>query len=332
MNSRLKEHYLKTSKTLNQLSNLVSLNAKQYSDHFIRIYTLFEEIRYASESIPDYILREDTKASNLKKSGEIRVAQLLSAILCENITTISSKLSESLEFGDIDLDIKENMLEIRELVSRLKEIVEVQQRLSDGGEIASEAIKSLEKKYESRIQQLERELLRKEGRSLTVTALDHQKKPRIFGKGKFMDNLADLILEYGKNLRASSGGYISLANLYTALKNQIPDIKFTANDLEKACNRLAKQSLIEGVTKKAGIKIVEFIPVKLGKDAGVIFELAVSKGYVTLEEVMLRTKWDQQRASRILESLVSQKIAQKVSSLDTGEQYYFPGLYGESEW
>lgn len=332
VNSRLKEQYLKSSKALNQLSDSASRQAKQYSNQFIKIYTSFEEIRYSSESIPDYILHQNMKKSNLKMSGEIRVAQLLSAILCENITDLAIRLSNGIEYESDNIDIRDNMLEIQELVSRLKEVVQVQQNLANGAEISSEAVKNLQKKYKSRIQQLEEELLRKEGRSLTVTALDAREKPKIFGKGKFIDNLGDLVLEYGKSLRASSGGYISLANLYSSLKSQVPDISFSVKDLEKACNQLAKQSLIEGISKPAGVKIVEFIPVQLGKDARSIFELAVTKGYVTMEEVMLRTKWDQQRVSRVLESLVNQKIAQRVTSLDSGEQFYFPGLYGDTEW
>ncbi len=328
----MKEQYLKSSKALNQLNDSVSRQAKHYSKQFIKIYTTFEEIRYSSESIPDYILHQNKKKSNLKMSGEIRVAQLLSAILCENITDLSMKLSNGLEFESDNVDIREDMLEIQELVARLEEVVQVQQKLANGAEISSEAVKNLQKKYEARIQQLEEELLRKEGRSLTVTALDARKKPKIFGKGKFIDNLGDLVLEYGKSLRASSGGYISLANLYSSLKSQVPDINFSIKDLEKACIQLAKQSLIERISKPAGVKIVEFIPVQLGKDARSVFELAVTKGFVTMEEVMLRTKWDQQRVIRILESLVSQKIAQRVTSLDSGEQYYFPGLYGDTEW
>ena len=332
MDSRMKDQYLKSSKALNQLSDSVSRQAKQYSNQFIKIYTTFEEIRYSSESIPDYILHQNKTKSNLKMSGEIRVAQLLSAVLCENITDLSTRLSDGLEFENDNLDIREDMLEIQELVSRLKEVVQIQQKLANGAEVSSEAVKNLQKKYESRIQQLEEELLRKEGRSPTVTALDATKKPKVFGKGKFIENLGDLVLEYGKSLRASSGGYISLANLYSSLKSQVPDISFSIKDLEKACNQLRKQSLIEGISKSGGVKIVEFVPVQLGKDAKSIFELAVDKGYVTMEEVMLRTKWDQQRVIRILDSLVSQKIAQKVNSLDLGEQYYFPGLYGDKEW
>ena len=128
------------------------------------------------------------KKSNLKESGEIRVAQLLSAILCENITDLSLRMSDSLEFSSADTDMRDDMLEIREYVSRLNEVVQVQQKLANGAEISTEAIKNLQKKYDSRIQQLENELLRKEGRSLTVTALDARKKPKIFGKGKFIDN------------------------------------------------------------------------------------------------------------------------------------------------
>ncbi|MFX0085290.1 MAG: hypothetical protein ACFFAU_06425 [Candidatus Hodarchaeota archaeon] len=327
----MKEYFLKASTALTQLNNSVSSQARSIADITVKLYTKFEEIRYASESIPDYILHPDQSKSNLKSSGEIRVAQLLASILCERITEQAGQFSEALDFGDEGLDLREEIRKIREHVDKLSEVIQIQQKLADGAPVSTEGIKDLQKKYDDRIKQLERELLRKEGRALTVTALDMTEKPKLFGKGKFEDNLADLILDYGKNLRASSGGYISLANLYTSLKNQVPDIKFSIKDVEKACKKLKKESMIEGITKQSGIKIVEFVPVTLGSDARRVFDLAINKGYVTLEEVVLGTKWDQQRVVRVLESLVEQKIARKVSSLDTGDQYYFPGLYGDND-
>jgi len=328
----MKEYFIKASNALTQLSSSVSSHARSISDITVKIYTKFEEIRYASESIPDYILRPDQTKSNIKASGEIRVAQLLASILCDRIAEKATRFSEALDFGDDGLEPREEIREIREHIDKLNEVIQVQQKLAEGAPVSTEGIKNLQKKYEKRVTQLEQELLRKEGLALTVTALDATKKPKLFGKGKFEENLADLILNQGKNLRASSGGYISLANLYTALKNQVPDIEFSIKDIEKVCKKLKKESLIEGITKRSGIKIVEFVPVTLGSDARQVFDLAVNKGYVTLEEVVLGTKWDQQRVIRVLESLVSQKIARKVSSLDTGDQYYFPGLYGENDW
>jgi len=328
----MKEYFLKASNALTRLNSSVSTNARSASDIMIKIYTQFEEIRYTSETIPDFILHPDQSMSNLKSSGEIKVAQLLASILCERITDQSARLAEDLDFGEEGLDIREEIRDLREQITRLNEVVQVQKKLADGAPVSTENIKDLQKKYDARIKQLEQELLRKEGRALTVTALDATKKPKLFGKGKFEQTIDDLILEYGKNLRASSGGYISLANLYTALKSQVPDVKFSTKDLEKSCKRLKKQALIEGVTKRAGVKIVEFVPVALGGDARKVFDLAVNKGYVTMEEVILRTKWDQQRVIRVLNSLVEQKIARKVSSLDTGDQYYFPGLYGDNGW
>ena len=328
----MKEYFLKASNALTQLNNTISTNARSVEDIAIKIFTKFEEIRYKSEAIPDYILHSDQTKSNLKESGEIRVAQLLASILCDRIADQAKKLTEDLEFGENDLNIREEIRAIRDEIYRLNEVIEVQQKLADGAPVSTEGIKDLQKKYEARVIQLEQELLRKEGRALTVTALDATKKPKIFGKGKFIEQLADLVLEYGKNLCTSSGGYISLANLYTALKNQVPDIEFSIKDLEKACSHLKKGSLIEGITKRSGVKIVEFVPVSLGSDARRVFDLAVNKGYVTLEEVVLNTKWPQQRVVRVLESLVEQKIARKVTSLDTGDQFYFPGLYGEDDW
>jgi hypothetical protein len=328
----MKEYFLKASNALTQLNNSVAINARSVTDVTVKIYTRFEEIRYQSEAIPDHILHPDQPRSNLKSSGEIRVAQLLASILCERIADQAKRVTESIDFGEDGLDIKEDLLDIQDHVNRLNEVIQVQQKLADGAPVSTEGIKDLQKKYDIRIKQLERELLRKEGRALTITALDATKKPKLFGKGKFRVQLADLILEYGKTLRASSGGYISLANLYTALKNQIPDIEFSLKDLEEACKHLRKQSLIEGVVNRSGVKIVEFVPVTLSKDARRIFSLALEKGYVTLEDVLLGTNWEQQRVMRVLESLVEQKIARKVSSLDTGDQYYFPGLYGDNDW
>jgi hypothetical protein len=328
----VKEYFLKATNALTQLNKSATANARSVADLTVKMYTKLEEIRYKSETIPNFILRSDQTRSNLKSSGEIRVAQLLASVLCERIADQANRLAEGLDFGEPDIDIKEEIRGIRDQINRLDEVIQVQQKLADGAPVSTEGMKSLQQKYDTRIKQLNKELLRKEGRALTVTALDATKKPKIFGKGKFKEQLADLVLEHGKNLRASSGGYISLANLYASLKNQVPDIEFSPKDLENACKYLKKQSLIEGINKRSGVKIIEFAPVTLGGDARKVFDLAVNKGYVTLEEVMLGTKWEQQRVLRVLESLVEQKIARKVSSLDTGDQYYFPGLYGDNEW
>ena len=168
----LKEHYQKASNALNQLGNTASRNSKQHSNQIINIFTQFEKIRYESETIPEAVIYTDKQKSNLKDSGEIRVAELLSEIICNKITEDSLRLSESLEFGEEDLDIRSEIVEIHSHVKRLEEIVQIQQKLADGAAISTEAIKELQKKYAARINQLEKELLRKEGRSLTITALD----------------------------------------------------------------------------------------------------------------------------------------------------------------
>ncbi|MHA1972256.1 MAG: hypothetical protein ACTSW1_04645 [Candidatus Hodarchaeales archaeon] len=328
----MKESFLRANDALLKLNRSVSDQYRSMAGTSTRLITKFEELRYLAESIPDYIIRSDNTISNLQASGEIRVAQLLSSIICENIVKNSNKIVEALDFGEEDLDLKSEIKKINEDITKLEDIVTVQNKLADGAEISTESIKNLQKKYEKRIRQLEEQILRKEGRSLTITALDLTEKPKIFGKKKFEDNLADLILEHFKKMPVSAGGYISLANLYTEIKNQVPDIKFSSKDLEKVCRKLVKDGLISGINKHSGIKIVEFKPISLGKDARKVFALAVGKGYVTFEEVMLNTKWEQHRVKRVLEELVRQNIAQKVTSLDTGDQYYFPGLYGDKDW
>lgn len=327
----MQEYFMKANKALIALNNSISTKARSAADISMNLFTKFEEIRYSSETIPDFILHPDQTKSDLQTSGEIRVAQLLASVLCERIAEQSQKLAEDLDFGEEGIEVRNTIKEIGEHIARLGEVIHIQQKLADGASVSTEQIRDLQKRYDTRIQQLERELLRKEGRALTITALDATERPRLFGRGKFRDQISDLVLQYGKNLRASSGGYISLANLYTALKDQVPDVKFSVKDIENACKNLQKQSLIEGISERSGVKIVEFVPVSLGKDAERVFSLAVDKGFVTLEDVVLNTKWEQQRVIRVLEGLVKQKIARKVSSLDSGYQYYFPGLYGD-DW
>lgn len=325
------EDYLnRANKSLTSLEESIRINASSQRDLYTRIYNSFLQTRYILENIPDVVFHPD-KTIKIKEFGEIKVSQLLSAVLCERISDISDNLNSDLQFGE-EIEIKVILRELYDLVARLSEVAEIQQKLADGTPVSTETVKNLEKKYNKRIKQLQDELLRKDGRALTISALDTTHKPKLFGKSKFYQQLGDLVLEYGKKLKSSSGGYISLANLYTGLKNQIPDVEFSPKDLDKACAELRKKKLIQGVSDRSGVKIIEFEPVSLSKDATKVFNLATQRGFVTIEEVMIGTKWDQQRTDRVLKNLVESNIARKVTSLDTGDRYYFPGLYGDDDW
>jgi len=60
----MKEFFLKASDSLITLNSSISSNARSASDLILKIISKFDEIRYASESIPDYIIHPDNTKSN----------------------------------------------------------------------------------------------------------------------------------------------------------------------------------------------------------------------------------------------------------------------------
>ncbi len=148
-------------------------------------------------------------------------------------------------------------------------------------------------------------------------------------KSEFYDRLGIEILKIAR--KEQSKGIILLADLIVAVESVLPpNSGVTVMDMIKTINHLAKEGLIPGIrTLKSGVKVVELVPLELSEDQGLVLSIASSKGWTSVEEVMVRTRWPQDYAMRVLESLVQSGLAKADRShYSSGIRYYFPGLRG----
>jgi hypothetical protein len=126
----------------------------------------------------------------------------------------------------------------------------------------------------------------------------------------------------------SSKGLMGLAELIVEVVRKLPELKSVSyNDVIEAVNMVAKHGLIPGIrTLKGGVKVVELRPLELRRDQADVINLAASKGFVTVEEIMLEFKWSEDHARQILTSLVDAGMAVADMRFSTGGRYWFPGL------
>lgn len=126
----------------------------------------------------------------------------------------------------------------------------------------------------------------------------------------------------------ASKGLMGLAELIVEVVRRLPEVKsVTYNDVIEAVNRVSEHGLIPGIrTLRGGVKVVELRPLELRRDQADIINLAATKGYVSVEEVMMQLKWSEDHARQVLSSLVDTGMAVADIRFSTGGRYYFPGL------
>jgi hypothetical protein len=126
----------------------------------------------------------------------------------------------------------------------------------------------------------------------------------------------------------ASKGLMGLAELIVEVVRRLPQLKsVTYNDVIEAVNRVADNGLIPGIrTLRGGVKVVELRPLELMRDQADVVNLAASRGYVSVEDVMMQLKWSEDHARQVLTSLVEAGMAVADIRFSTGGRYYFPGL------
>lgn len=149
---------------------------------------------------------------------------------------------------------------------------------------------------------------------------------KITGKGYF-DQLAYEILELSKGYIKETGGLISVAELTLKINKVRPGKIVPPDDVVKALKSLADDKLIQPLRElDSGVLIVEFVSIEMSDDQRHVFNIAARHGYLTMEKLIVKTSWSQERASRVLESLVNDGMALKDASFAEGTKYWFPSL------
>lgn len=155
------------------------------------------------------------------------------------------------------------------------------------------------------------------------------KKPRLFGKGDYYEKLGEEVLKLKDMIKNETGGICSLADLYMKMRERRLDIEFNVNDIEKAVKKLDKAGMIADMhVLPSGLKLIEFVPVGMTKDSRTVLEIAAtSNGYISLEDLMIKTQWDNERVMRALQTLEQEGVTRRDSSYAGGTAWYVPSLY-----
>ena len=154
----------------------------------------------------------------------------------------------------------------------------------------------------------------------------YRPEPPALGDKDYIKKLRGFLLEIGNRLIYTTGGIISVLELYSYIKKEYPSFESPPRDVLKALKGLKKNGLIDGIKKLADIKIVEFVPSGLTSDLQQILNLAAQKGYLTLEELMAETSWSEYRIMKSMDFLERRHIARKVESYREGKKWFFPTL------
>jgi hypothetical protein len=196
-------------------------------------------------------------------------------------------------------------------------------------------IEEFEKKYADLMASPEyREKLRvlKEELGLMKTYSSHEKVAptvieKLTGKGRFYNSLAVEILELVGKKAKESGGILTLAEIALTINKEQVGNYVQLSDIIKAIEVLQEAGLIPGIrTLPSGVRIVEFLPLEVSDDSNMVLDLAAPKGWITVEEIMLKANWSAERAERALDNLEKLGIVRVDLSYAKGKRWHFPGL------
>ncbi|TFG01714.1 MAG: hypothetical protein EU542_06470 [Promethearchaeota archaeon] len=149
------------------------------------------------------------------------------------------------------------------------------------------------------------------------------------GGGDFYDRLGVEILDKAKEIQEYTGGLMTLGQVVLLINKDRPGKIIPPKDVVKAIEELADADLIPPIKElESGVKLVQFVPTDLTQDHETVLSLATRKGWISLEELLLKTKWTQERGERVLESMRENGIARLDASYAEGKKYYFPGIGG----
>lgn len=154
-----------------------------------------------------------------------------------------------------------------------------------------------------------------------------QDRAKGISKSKFYENFGLEILELSRKQLQETGGIMALSELLLLIQRNRPGGSPPISDVKEALKRLAKEELIPPQrTLPNGVMLVEFVPVEFSPDHEKVLSLAALTASITLDNLIRKTGWSLDRASRLLDELQNADVAIVDESYEEGKRYYFPGL------
>jgi len=150
-------------------------------------------------------------------------------------------------------------------------------------------------------------------------------KPKLIGKGKYYDQLGNIILKITMSFELESASDpIALRDIFSRLNREFPNINADMKDLQKVLEELSDNGLLILEKDRKGLFWVRLQPAIA--ETNVILQLAKENGFVTVEELLMISNWSLDEALEEMEKFVKAGLAIKDASYASGTKYYFPGL------
>ncbi len=166
----------------------------------------------------------------------------------------------------------------------------------------------------------------------------------VLGIGEFYYELAVKVAEVCLASRTRNGGIMSVAEVQSILRKRGTKFRFSQEDGKNDTGgcKYSREDIITAIGKlsklKSGFKIVQVgnttmvvsVPTELDEDHKEVMKIAqdTARG-ITVRDVTMKTKWNEERAKRALDLLLSEGMAW-LDDCEGQEFYWFPSLWKDS--
>lgn len=304
----------------------IVINTQSASKHLEAISRLMGQLRLRIDTLIDQSRRIEVRIRP-GTSDKNRKTIFNNAILFDFI--IFSKCWDlKIIIGRVDsLIIFEDKEEIKSLAKQILEDVQTMSELYSNKENIAINIQSSEEVAETLLLSFNKELefAERAGALKGILKLD---KPRLLGKGKYYDQLGNIILKIIMTFDTSSSTEpIAMRAIFSRLNEEYPRVRADIKDLQKVLTTLDETGLLIQKQDREGQFWIQLHPSET--ETNIILGLAKKKGYITLEELIIITNWSIEEASVEMAKFVKSGLAIKDTSYSSGTKYYFPGLSEE---
>uniref|UniRef100_A0A0K0EET2 Vacuolar-sorting protein SNF8 n=1 Tax=Strongyloides stercoralis TaxID=6248 RepID=A0A0K0EET2_STRER len=151
------------------------------------------------------------------------------------------------------------------------------------------------------------------------------------GVGDFYYELAVQVIEVCLSTNHINGGLITINDLRTRLlksRSKTRKENITNDDILRAVQKIkVLGNGFELLPLEGGRFLIQSIPGELSMDDSRVLQLAEETGFVTIELIMDRLRWEEARTLQVIEHLIKEGLAWVDEQPSDTNQYWIPSLF-----
>ena len=244
---------LTNERILEELMGLALQNSNMQLHRLLdSLRTKISSIRHAMESASLLIYPN----SDIKSGDIIRNVSMFHICIVYHSFVVENKaiqLRDDYEF-DPAMDTKEILRDMRTSTTALESIWNLRPKMAINEETSKalkEQLKNVSKDVVELIEKVSESSLTEAENAFKEVSL---KKPKLLGKGKYIENLGDIMRAM---IKESGQNEMNNLDLLDRLKKKYPDTSISFDDMEKAARQLLDKRLIHGIRQEEKHYVIE---------------------------------------------------------------------------